>query len=135
MRNCPRCSELIGDSLSKCPICKAVFTEDELRDMREQENREKAEQAKHIAEELNKFNRNRKIMVAMLLCGIFIPALLVILVRIKIVMIIALIAFCVLVVGSIVFGFATKAVFCPHCDGLLFRNWGDHCQHCGKRLY
>ena len=135
MRNCPRCSELIGDSLSRCPMCKAVFTEDEIKEMREQEYREKSEQAARIADELKAFNKDRKIMATMFLCGIFIPFLLVFMVGTKLATYIAVIVFGVLVVGSLVFGFVTEALFCPHCGRMLFRNWGDHCQNCGKRLW
>ena len=103
--------------------------------MREQEYREKTEQATRIADELKAFNRDRRIMITMLLCGIFIPSLLVFMGGTKIALYIALILFGVLVVGSLVFGFVTKAVLCPHCGRLLFRNWGDHCQNCGKRLW
>ena len=135
MKNCPRCSELIGDSTSRCPMCKAVFTEDELREMREQEYREKSEQAARIADELKAFNQNRKIMVTMFLGGIFVPFFLVCIVGTMIAINIGVILFGVLVVGSLVFGFVTKAVFCPHCGRMLFRNWGDYCQNCGKRLW
>lgn len=135
MKNCPRCNELIGDSTSRCPMCKAVFTEDELREMREQEYREKSEQAARIADELKAFNQNRKIMVTMFLGGIFVPFFLVCIVGTMLAINIAVILFGVLVVGSLVFGFVTKAVFCPHCGRMLFRNWGDYCQNCGKRLW
>lgn len=116
-------------------MCKAVFTEDELKEMREQEYREKSEQANQIAEELRAFNRDRKIMATMFLCGIFIPFLLVFMGGTKTTVFIAEIVFGVLVVGSLVFGVVTKALWCPHCGRILFRNWGDHCQNCGKRLW
>ena len=43
--------------------------------------------------------------------------------------------FVAVMIGAIVFGVASGGAFCPYCGRTLFRNYGDHCASCGKKLF
>nr|MCR4687772.1 hypothetical protein [Lachnospiraceae bacterium] len=42
--------------------------------------------------------------------------------------------FILLLIGGIIFGAVSGAIFCPHCGRVLFRNYGHYCAGCGKQI-
>ena len=82
---------------------------------------------------LSKFHRNVVIMYALLFIGVIVSFIggLTVLSNPA-----ALIVGLLLVFVSIFFGFASGAIFCPFCGGIISRQgFGEYCRHCGEKIY
>ena len=141
MKQCPRCKELIGDTLEVCPMCKTEFTPKQLEEMKRA--RETAEFQAFLREKarLNDFKKKRKIMSILLLADLgflFLSPLMFLGIEGSVGMYIGFSmigVFVTVMIGAIVFGVASGGAFCPYCGRTLFRNYGDHCASCGKKLF
>ena len=135
MRNCPNCKELIGDELTSCPICKTVFTAEEMEALRREAREKEIEAKNRETSRLISYRKKRTIMTWMMLGGVFTLLFSPLLIVNKVVGIILIVLFVVLFFGGIIFGLVSGAACCPHCKAILFRNHGDYCQSCGKQIW
>ncbi len=134
MQKCPRCNEIIGDELTVCPMCKTEFTEEHIKKMKAE--KESAEVQAMIREKMmiQDFTKKRYIMGGMLIASLPVAFLSLFTLGHPIVSWIIFGLFIVLLIGGIIFGAVSGAMFCPHCGRILFRNYGPHCAGCGKRI-
>ena len=135
MKQCPRCKEIIGDALTKCPNCYTEFTEKQLEEMKRAMQEKEVQDLIRERERINRFMTKRYIMGAMILTAWAILLVSLLFIGHKVLMTIVLIVFGVLFVGGLIFGFVSGAVFCPHCGEILFRNYGNYCMRCGKKIF
>ena len=139
MVQCPKCKEAIGDNLTICPLCRHEFTQAEKGEMAK-EIRETEEKLRNAEKEmLLKFNQKRSLLNTLLVIAfislIAVPFLTYSITKSITGLIIAFAVVCIMFIAVIVTGIVSRAFFCPYCDTLLFRNYGDHCTHCGKKIY
>ena len=135
MKNCPNCKELIGDELTSCPICKTVFNEEQIKAAKEEAWAKEVEARNRETQRLISFRKKRTIMTYMMFGGIFTLLFSPLFIVNKVVGIILIALFVILLFGGVIFGLVSGAAFCPHCHTILFRNHGDFCQSCGKRIW
>ena len=134
MKQCPRCKELIGDTLEVCPICHTEFTEKQLAEMKKAIETAEVQQLIRERQKLVRFHKKRVIMGWLMFSGIgliilspfFFP-------YVKAIGFGLLIGGFVLSIGGLIYGLISGATNCPYCEALLFRNYGDHCAYCGKK--
>ena len=135
MVHCPKCNEIIGENKSICPICHHVFTEQELTDMENEKNSFDVKLMDEQRTRIVTFARKRRIWAGVLMGILFgFPVLSLFFMGNATVLIILLVGFIVGEVGVIIGGIASGAFRCPHCDSILFRNYGSYCHSCGKLL-
>ena len=135
MKSCPNCKELIGDELTSCPICKTVFTEEQIKAAKEEAWAKEVEARNRENQRLAAFRKKRTIMTYMMFGGIFTLLFSPLFIVNKVVGIILIALFVILLFGGVIFGLVSGAAFCPHCGSLLFRNHGDYCHSCGKQIW
>ena len=135
MRNCPNCKELIGDELTSCPICKTVFTTEEIEAARREAREKEIEEKNRETSRLISYRKKRTVITWMLWGGVFTLLFSPLFIVNKVVGIIFIALFAVLLFGGVIFGLISGAAFCPHCKTILFRNHGDYCQSCGKQIW
>ena len=136
--HCPKCNDLIGDGLDACPQCGRVFTAEDKSAMKE-EKREETRQAVYAERDLlETFWRKRRISVrAILACfllWVVITTVVGVVTKNIVLFIVLSCVFAVAMIGTVIWGIARGGLRCPYCDYILFRNYGDHCQKCGKKI-
>lgn len=135
MKQCPRCKELIGDTLEVCPICHTEFTEKQMEEMKKAVESYEVQKLIREKQKLARFHKNRVIMGWVMYSGLgiaFISPFFFVNVTTTVGFAV-LIAGGVLFIGGLIFGLISGATNCPYCDSLLFRNYGSHCAYCGKK--
>lgn len=135
MVHCPKCNEMIGETKSICPICHHVFTDQEMSDMKNEKNSYDVKIMDEKRARIMTFAKKRRfyggVLVSILL-GL--PILSLLFLKYITILIIIIVVYCVGGVGVIIGGIASGAFRCPHCDSILFRNYGSYCHTCGKPL-
>lgn len=135
MIHCPKCNESIGENKSICPMCHHVFTEQELADIKNEIDNQDVKYMSEQRAKIEMFARKRRFLGGILLLIIFgIPILSLFFLGNKTVLILLLIAFVGGEIGVIIAGIVSGAFRCPHCNSILFRNYGTHCHSCGKLI-
>ena len=141
MKQCPRCKELIGDTLEVCPVCKAEFTEKELDEMKKAAQGAEVQALIREHNMLKSFQKKRAILSFLLLGDLvffFVAAIAVLSVeplRNTAIIVGLAVVFVAVLVGAIIFGLVSGGANCPYCGRLLFRNYGTHCAGCGKKIH
>ncbi|MBO4346537.1 MAG: hypothetical protein J5840_02735 [Lachnospiraceae bacterium] len=139
MKTCPKCNEMIGDNIKICPMCKHEFTMDENSEfVKEKEEREKAEydHFEAIRAQRAKMRRILSIIaIASLVVGGISGAILTSITGDMLYVAVLTSAGIAVEIIVMIYGIVGGAFRCPYCEGLLYRNYGKHCMHCGKRLY
>ncbi len=82
---------------------------------------------------LLKFHRNVVIMYALLFIGLIVSFIggLTVLSKPAVLIVGLILVFC-----SMIFGFASSAIFCPFCGGIISRQgFGEYCKHCGGKIF
>lgn len=138
MVHCPKCSSPIGTDLPACPICHQAFSDADKEAMAS----ETAAEANRIREKQQKafedFCRKRSIFGVSLAAAILLlPVVTFIIAKLTksgTAVVITLVLGMLLWAGIIIGGIITGAARCPHCDAILFRQYGPHCHSCGGKL-
>ena len=138
MVHCPKCSSPIGMDLPACSICHKAFSAADRETMAsEQAAYEKRvrDAQKHAVQE---FRLKRAKFTVILLADIFLSPFVVYavarLTHSGTAVTVALVISFLLMIGIIIGGIVTGAARCPHCDAILFRQYGPHCHSCGGKL-
>ena len=135
MVHCPKCNEMIGESKSACPMCHHVFTDQEITDMKNEKNSYDVKIMEEQRARIVSFAKKRRFWGGVLLLILLgLPVLSLFFLHNIIFLIILLFLFFVGGVGVIIFGIVSGAFRCPHCDAILFRDYGSYCHTCGKPL-
>ena len=130
---CPNCSQMIKEDADTCPFCKQIFKVTDLRERRREESRKEAEQIKENMKLYSKRVKLRFLVFAIFMLLLCIFTTIVIALDINKSWIVYIYA--VLAVIYIVLIFTSSIYRCPYCDNPLNYTGGQHCQHCGKRLW
>jgi transposase-like protein len=137
MINCPKCNELIGEELTRCPMCGYGFTDQDIaaikKTLSERESKE-YQYRKELIEISAKKRRRYGLMYFVSLVLMFAGMILTLTTGntlwVNILLPVAIIA----AIAIMVVGHLNGTLCCPHCGASLFRNNGKHCSYCGKRL-
>ena len=135
MVHCPKCNEMIGETKSVCPMCHHVFTDQEMADMKNEKNSYDVKIMDEQRARIVTFAKKRRLfgrILLVLLLGL--PVLSLFFMNNVTILIILVVLYCAGGVGVIIGGIASGAFRCPHCDSILFRNYGSYCHSCGKLL-
>ena len=135
MVHCPKCNEMIGERKSICPMCHHVFTDREMTDMENEKDSYDVRLMDGHRARMAAFVKKRRFwgrILFILLLGF--PVLPLFLMHNVTLLIVMLVLYCAGSVGVIIAGIASGAFRCPHCDSILFRNYGPYCHSCGKSL-
>lgn len=134
MKKCLRCNEIIDDELEVCPNCHTEFTPEQLKEMRKAVESEEVQRLIREKEKLIRFHKKRVIMGSIMFSGIGITIISPLLFMYNTTLGLAvLFSGLAIAIGGLIFGFISGATNCPYCNGLLFRNYGNHCAYCGKK--
>ena len=136
MKRCPKCNELIGDELSTCPLCNYEYSKEELEAEKRAAQNEEYQELLRTNKRVALHRRKRAIMTWLVLGSIFLlaPASLLFVWVSKYLSLGIVFAALAVLIGGIIYGVVSGATSCPHCGSTLFRNHGDHCQSCGKKI-
>ncbi|MBR6256780.1 MAG: hypothetical protein IKR23_05305 [Lachnospiraceae bacterium] len=135
MVHCPKCNEIIGEKKSICPVCHHVFTDQELKDMENERNSYDVKLMDDRRARIAAFAKKRRSLAGIMMVILLgFPVLSLFFMHNAIVLIILLVSYFVGSLGVIIVGISSGAFRCPHCDSILFRNYGSYCHTCGKPL-
>ncbi|MCR5739207.1 MAG: hypothetical protein K6G43_05270 [Lachnospiraceae bacterium] len=137
MIKCPKCKELIGDTVETCPMCFHKMTAHE-RILMEKESRAELEQeTEEMIKETEEALRRRTIWIIInVVCVVLLMILLIIAVSVRsnVMISVAIAGYVAVVVYDLILIFGLGVNNCPHCGRYLYRNYGECCQWCGNRV-
>lgn len=135
MVHCPKCNEMIGETKSVCPMCHHAFTDQEITYMQNEKNSYDVKIMDEQRARIATFAKKRRFLGGILLLLLLgLPVLSLFFMNNVTLLIILLVIYFAGGVGVIIFGIMSGAFRCPHCDSILFRNYGSYCHTCGKPL-
>lgn len=134
MINCPKCNELIGDSVTECPICKSPISEEARKEAVRNNERLHEDAIANSMSEYAKRTKNEIIVAIVMLLVAIIGMIFIAAYDLSIVYGVILFVIVLLFYGFSVYKY--RIGLCPYCEsfmgrGMLFRT---HCPRCGGRL-
>lgn len=134
MINCPKCNELIGDSVTECPICKSLISEEARKEAVRNNERLHEDAIANSMSEYAKRTKNEIIVAIVMLLVAIIGMIFIAAYDLSIVYGVILFVIVLLFYGFSVYKY--RIGLCPYCEsfmgrGMLFRT---HCPRCGGRL-
>ena len=131
--NCPNCQQLIKEDADTCPFCKHII---KVTDMREKRREEARKDAERIKENMKLYSKRTKLRILVFAIFMFLLcALTTIVIALDINKSWIVYVFGVLVAIYIILLFNLSIYRCPYCDNPLNHFGGQHCEHCGGRLW
>lgn len=134
MINCPKCHELIADSVAKCPICHSLISEEDRREAVRNNERMQEEAIAESMAEYARRTRSEIIVGIVMILTVVIGTLLIVSLGINLMFLIALFAAVFIFYLFSVFKFHLSQ--CPYCETFMGRGriFSAYCPKCGGRL-
>lgn len=134
MIKCPKCNELIGDTVVDCPICKTHLTEEYRQKAYEQNARIHEEAITNAMKEYAKRTKYEMIIAVIMVLLAVIGLSMIAVFDLNVVYGIVLFVVVLLIYGVGVWRF--RIGLCPYCESVMGRGFffRTHCSRCGGKL-
>ena len=131
---CPKCNEVIGDDVHKCPFCRHEITEEERRNIAKEKEMANREATIEAMEEYSRRMRNWFIASAIWAVTALVVMLIVILCNLAMVWYVLI--FLLLMAAYLVCVYKLHLAQCPYCEQFMRTNIFNttHCPRCGGKL-